>query len=47
MFIPLLSMEEIGYFIFMEEEEAKQQNVNVECNDDFVGEEATPNDYEE
>ncbi len=43
MFSPLLNMEEIGYFIFMEKEEAKQQNVNVECDDDFVEEKATLN----
>ena len=42
----LLNMEDIGYFIIMEEQE-EQNTVNVEKNCDFVGEEATQNNNEE
>ncbi len=33
----LLSMEDIGYFIFMEEQEQENEKVHVDLNDDFVG----------
>lgn len=42
-----LTMEDIGFFKYMEEQEAKQQQVNVEQNVDFVGIKPTTNDEED
>ena len=42
-------MQQIGYFLYMEEQERKQQEqqeVNAEKNLDLVGEKATTNDKE-
>lgn len=48
LFDNLLSMEDIGYFIFMDEQEKEeQQKVNVELNLDLEREEATPNGDED
>ena len=47
LFDNLLSMEDIGYFIFMEEQEKEDEKVHVDLNDDFVGVMATQNDDED
>lgn len=43
-----MDMQQIGYFLYMEEQERKQQEeqqkVNAEINPDLVGEEATTNE---
>ena len=41
-----MDLEQIGYFLYMEEQE-RQQKVNVKYNFDLVGEEATTNEEEE
>lgn len=45
-----MDMQQIGYFLYMEEQERKQQEeqqkVNAEKNPDLVGEEATTNEEE-
>jgi hypothetical protein len=45
-----MDMQQIGYFLYMEEQERKQQEeqqkVNAEINPDLVGEEATTNEEE-
>ena len=44
----MLNMQDIGYFVFMQEQEEKEQEetlkVNVKNNTDFVGEQATTNE---
>lgn len=42
-----MDMQQLGYFLYMEEQERQQkeqqEKVNVEINNDLVGEEATQN----
>lgn len=44
----MLNMQDIGYFVFMQEQEEKEQEetlkVNVKNNTDFVGEHTTTNE---
>ena len=46
-----IDMQQIGYFLYMEEQERKQQEeqqkVNAEINPDLVGEKATTNEDED